>query len=116
MAVAEHHEEAQSAEATGRERLPYRLNTTLDFLSENAQEADTKLEALFITFDEALDNDGVIDGSEAAGIRAQLSDIFIDNVRDVGVLNLLQKSGTEAAVREVERVQRLKKQKKKRGK
>lgn len=88
-----------------RERLPYRVNGCVQGLRTLTRETDSCLEEVIAGFADALQDDGVIDENESSGIFVQLTQAFRSNAQALGVLNLLDESGSEAAMREVERIE-----------
>jgi hypothetical protein len=85
--------------------MSYRLNAVVQQLRDLARATDVQLEDAIADFVVALEDDGVVDESEFRGILISLTRSFRGNANALSILNLLDESGSEAALREVERVQ-----------
>lgn len=92
-----------SSTGAGRERHPYRLNAVIAHLRELARDTDGELETVITEFAAAVEADGVIETADAHMILLALMRAFRNNAHALNILNLLDESGSEAAVREVER-------------
>lgn len=89
----------------GRERLPYRLNAVITELRDLSKLTDGQLEDVLAAFVAALEDDGVIDDHEAQGILVALFRAVRCNGQSLNILDVLDESGAEAALRIVERGQ-----------
>lgn len=87
-----------------RERLPYRMNEILLSLREMGRDTDANLEAVIAEIVASLEDDNQIDDDEAQAILIAAMRAWRANGQSLNVLNLLDESGTEAALREVERI------------
>jgi hypothetical protein len=89
----------------GRERLPYRLNAVVGAVRGLTRETDARLEEVITDVVAAIEDDGVIDEAESRGVLIGLTRAFRSNASALNVLNLLDESGSEAALRETERIE-----------
>lgn len=87
-----------------RERHPYSLNPVLQELRDMARSVDTEQEMVIAEFVAAYD-DAVINEAEFRRILVRMVKAFKTNASLLNVVNLLDESGNEAALREIERVQ-----------
>jgi hypothetical protein len=94
-----------------RERLPYRLNPVLEKLRDLARETDSSLEDVVSAIITSLEDDGAIDDREAIGILSKATRAYNSNGKTLNVLTLLDSSGSEVALREVERLDAQKREK-----
>lgn len=92
-----------------RERVSYNLRAVVGALRDIARDTDTYLEDAIAEIVASLEDDGVIDDDEANGILLILVKAFRGNANALNVLNLLDESGSEAALREVERLEQKRK-------
>lgn len=92
-----------------RERVSYNLRAVVGALRDIARDTDTHLEDAIAEIVASLEDDGVIDDEEASGILLILVKAFRGNANALNVLNLLDESGSEAALREVERLEQKRK-------
>lgn len=92
-----------------RERVSYNLRAVVGALRDIARDTDTHLEDAIAEIVASLEDDGVIDDEEANSILLILVKAFRGNANALNVLNLLDESGSEAALREVERLEQKRK-------
>lgn len=90
--------------ASGRERKPYRFNAVIEELRGLARGNDAEVERVIADFVEAYD-DGVIEEREFRHILVGLFRFCRDNAQALNILDVLDESGDEAALRVVERGQ-----------
>ncbi len=102
-------ETAAESAKPGRERQQYRLNEVITFQREELGATDTALEDLLTTLELAIRDDGVIDEVEQQEIFLAAQTAYKTNAAALTTTTLLDVSGSEAALCEVERV-RLKRQ------
>lgn len=92
------------ADTYAKERQPYRLSAVIQQMRGDARETDENLEAAITEIYLALE-DGKITEGEAYKILRPLILAFKTNANHLNALNLLDESGSEPALREVERTQ-----------
>lgn len=95
---------AASEKSPGRERQQYRLNEVITFQREELGATDTALEDLLTTLELAIRDDGVIDTVEQQEIFLAAQTAYKSNAAALTTTTLLDVSGSEAALREIDRV------------
>lgn len=88
-----------------RERREYNLDGVITFIRQESNITDTTMEYLIAYFRAALEGDGVIDREEAQTLLIDLQYAYNTHGNIVHAVELLDVSGTEAALRETERIQ-----------
>lgn len=88
-----------------KERRSYSFNVVVASLRDMARKTDVELVDVTAYVRAALEDDGVIDADETQEILLALTRAFEENSGALGVLNLLDESSTEAARREIERLE-----------
>lgn len=89
----------------GRERISYNLRAVVSALREIARNTDSHLEDAIAEIVAVLESDTVLKDDEANTILLRLVKAFRGNATALNILNLLDESGSEAALREVERLE-----------
>lgn len=96
--------EPAAIEPKGKQRQSYNLNALAAGLNEWSGMADADAEELFAELVVSLEDDGVIDANEAQDILIALMKV-VRGVSDMkSVHGLLDQSGSEAALLELERI------------
>lgn len=90
----------------GRERLPYNLRPVLEHIRSTVQVTDEQLANVIGDLLTALEDDTVIDADSAKAILASLIRAAQSNSGLLTVVSLLDAAGSEAALREVERLEK----------
>lgn len=90
------------ADTKPRERLPYRLGAVIQQMRDDARDTDASIEAAISELYVALE-DGKVTEAEAYKVLRPLIQAFKKNANQLNALNLLDESGSEPALREVER-------------
>lgn len=94
----------EHADIKAKERQPYRLGAVIQSLRDDARQMDAHLEQAITELYAALD-DGKVEEREAFTVLRELLFAFKANSDQLNALNLLDESGSEPALREVERKQ-----------
>jgi hypothetical protein len=92
------------ADTKPKERQPYRLGAVIQELRDQARDTDAHLEGAITELYLALE-DGKVDEHEAYAVLRSLIHAYKTNSNQLNALNLLDESGSEPALREVERIQ-----------
>lgn len=87
-----------------KERQPYRLGVVIQSARDEARTTDTSLDAAITELYVALE-DGKVTEQEALSVLRRLLLAYKTNSDLLNILNLLDESGSEPALREVERKQ-----------
>lgn len=87
-----------------KERQEYRVNEVVSFQVQEGQQVDAKLESAIAYLQACVEDDGIIDRDEAKELKDQLWQAFVQHGNELHIQTLLDVSGSEAAVREVERI------------
>lgn len=85
-----------------KERQPYRLSAVIQSMRADARDTDEQLEVAITELYLALE-DGKVTEAEAYKVLRPLVLAFRTNANQLNALNLLDESGSEPALREVER-------------
>lgn len=94
----------EHADTKSKERQPYRLGAIIQSMRDDAREMDARLETAITNLYAALE-DGKVEEREAFTVLRELLFAFKANSDQLNALNLLDESGSEPALREVERKQ-----------
>lgn len=89
----------------GRQRMLYRLNPIITELRDLSRLTDEQLDDVIAGFLAALEDDGVIDDDEAKSILVGLFRAARQTAQGLNILDVLDESGPDAALRIVERGQ-----------
>lgn len=96
------------ADVKSKERQAYRLGAVIQSMRDDARGVDAHLDAAITSLYVALE-DGSVNEKEAYGVLRELLFAFKANSDQLNALNLLDESGSEPALREVERKQKIRK-------
>lgn len=93
------------ATAQGRERQPYKLNAVAEGLRAAAQRTDMELEEAIAELCASYEDDGQLDDDEFRRVLISFVRAYRENSELLSVLDLLDLSGSEAALRKLELLQ-----------